>query len=658
MDRGLYFGADYYPEHWPRRRWETDAALMRELGLDVVRMAEFSWSRLEPEPGRYAFEWLDEAIAVLAAQGIKVVLGTPTAAPPAWLVEKHPDVLPVDYEGRTRHFGGRHHACQSNAALREHAVHYATALAKHYAGNPHVVGFQTDNELGNSHQTLCYCQSCAAAFRAWLEKRYGTVEALNRAWGTVFWSQEYNTFAQVNAPRLTATGHNPSALLDWKRFCSDLICEFNELQVAALREHAPGKFVTHNLMGFAEKVDYFKLGTQLDFVSHDQYPLAFFRPEGTPPHELAATLDLIRGLKEQSYWIMEQQAGITGWEVMGPAPKPGQLALWAQQSIAHGADCVVFFRWRSCAVGTEQYWHGILPHSGQPGRVYGELKRMIAKMRPVMPLLQGTAPKSRVAVVYSYDQLYALQIQPQRPGGMDYVDILLRYYEGFYRQNIPVDFVAEGADLSGYAVAVAPVQYLCTEAQAKRYADFVAKGGYLLMGCRAGVKDATNLCHTDGPLPGPLAGVLGVEVPEYTPLLENLPLTWGGQALEGEQWADVIQPKGAQVLATDAAGAPAVTVNRHGEGQACYVGTVPGPALALQLAREAARAAGLPALSTTPEGVALAHRETAQGRMVFVMNHTGEEKTLAVPESWQPAAENDGSPRLAPYEVKLWLDKA
>ena len=243
-----YFGVDYYPEHWPRERWETDARMMRDMGIGIVRMAEFSWAKMEPSEGDFRFEWLDEAIRVLSRHGIRTVLGTPTAAPPAWIIEKDPDILPVDEQGLRKHFGGRHHDCQSNPAYRAHVRRFVTAMASHFSDSPDVIGWQIDNELGNSHENLCLCEHCARAFRDWLKIRYGGIESLNEAWGTAFWSQQYSSFDQVPAPLVTPTAHNPSLLLNWKRFCSDLVADFLKMQSDILRAHCPNQFVTHNMM--------------------------------------------------------------------------------------------------------------------------------------------------------------------------------------------------------------------------------------------------------------------------------------------------------------------------------------------------------------------------------------------------------------------------
>ncbi len=335
MNTGFTFGTDYYPEHWPRQRWEQDAAMMEKLGIEVVRMGEFSWCRFEPEDGEFEFDWLDEAIELLGRHSIRTIVGTPTASPPVWLAEKYPEILPMDENGTRKSFGGRHHDCQSNPQYRHYVRRLVRKMVDHYSANENVVGWQVDNELGNSHEGLCMCDSCRNAFHGWLEARYGRIEKLNEAWGTAFWSQVYSRFDQIPAPRKTPTAHSPSLLLDWKRFCSDLVVDFSQEQVRILRELCPHQFITHNCMGIHPKTDYFKLAEQLDFVSNDQYPTGFYFDRPEPPAKLAAYLDFIRGLKEKNFWMMELQAGATGGDIVGKMPEPGQLKLWAFQIQPH-----------------------------------------------------------------------------------------------------------------------------------------------------------------------------------------------------------------------------------------------------------------------------------------------------------------------------------
>lgn len=658
----IFFGVDYYPEHWERARWDVDAKLMQEMGIQAVRMAEFSWHKLEPQEGQYDFAWLDEAIGLLAGYGIKTILGTPSAAPPAWMINKHPDILPIDREGRVRGFGGRHHDCQSNPVYREYIKKMVTRLAEHYGENLNVIGWQPDNELGNSHADLCTCDNCRRSFQTWLKNKYQTADKLNAAWGTAFWSQEYNDFSEVYTPRITVTGENPSAMLDWKRFCSDLVIDFTKEQTDIIRKYAKNQFITHNYMGFADKVDYYKLGELFDFVSHDQYPGGFFLPETATPHEknhvLAATLDVVRGYKDQTFWMMEQQSGITGWETMGRAPAPGQLSAWALQSVAHGADAIVFFRWRTCAVGTEQYWHGILPHSGNPGRRYEELKTTMQEILPLMKKMQGSMPKTEVGIVFSFEQDYAFQIQPHHKD-LDYIGQLQKYYKALYDQNIPVDFVSDKGDFSKYKLLVAPLQYLMNPELEDKYMSYVKNGGHLILTMRTGVKDDSNLCMIDRELPGRLSEVTGIEVLDYDCLRNtHVNVTYNGKEYQANIWSDLMRlaPE-TKIMAAYAsefyAGEPCITSHPYGKGTCYYIGTEPGEDLMQQIMESICTTAQIHRLAAPAEEVEYMTRENETTRWLFIINHSGE--TKKIPEiSNYTMVKGKQSGTLESYEVQIY----
>lgn len=658
----LIYGVDYYPEHWPIERWETDIQLMKEMGLDLVRLAEFSWSKLETKEGLYSFEWLDEAIALLEAAEIKVVLGTPSAAPPAWLISKDPGILPMDSQGRRIAFGGRHHACQSNETLREAIGTYVTTMAKRYGNHPNVVGWQIDNELGNSHHDLCHCPSCTRAFQKWLEERYKTIANLNENWGTAFWSQDYNDFGQIDTPKHLATGHNPSQVLDWRRFHSDLILDFHRHQKDIIRQFSPDRFITHNMMGFADTVNYYELGEQLDFASHDQYPSGHFRGEvDNLPALMAAELDMIRGVKQAPFWIMEQQSGITGWDVMGRLPKPGQLALWSMQTVAHGADAIIYFRWRVAAIGTEQYWHGILPHSGIPGRNYNELKDLIAKTKPLLHELQSAMPKPKVAMIFSYEQKHALSIQPNNPD-LNYQAHFQQIYNSFFRRQIPLDVIGVHQDLAAYKVVVAPLQYLMWPELAAKYRDYVSGGGNLILDMRAGVKHRNNINYSEGALPGLLADLLGISIHEYDPLLkEKVSITWSDTVGQGRLWADLIQidADSCEALASYSsdfyAETPAVTVNNYDRGKAIYVGSELDDSLWGRLIDHLGRDQDLGALGEAMPGLELVERETSDKRFLFALNHEEDSKQLHINENWQPYFPEATTNELAPFGFNVYF---
>ncbi len=661
IEMSIHFGVDYYPEHWPRERWETDAQLMKDMGVQVVRMAEFSWFKMEPQEGEFHFAWLEEAVNLLNQYGIKTILGTPTAAPPAWIIEKNPEIQPIDREGRRRFFGGRHHCCQSNKTYREHIKRFVTAMSEKFADNPGVIGWQIDNELGNSHADLCMCGSCRLNFQKWLLQKYGKIERLNDAWGTAFWSQGYNKFAQIRTPLITAAGENPSAMLDWKCFCSDLIVDFAKWQADIIRRNCPNHFITHNYMCFDDKVNYYDLGVLLDFVSNDVYPGGHWQNQpNQPEYETAAAHDVVRSYKKQPFWIMEQQSGIAGWEIMGRLPKPGQLSARAMQSVAHGADAVVFFRWRTCAMGTEQFWHGILGHSGKPGRIYNEVKHLTETFSNHMDALEGSMPKPEVAIVHSFRQNYAFQIQPHHPK-LTYVKELYKYYRAFFEKKIPVDFVQDTDDLSGYKLVIAPLQYLMTPELEQHYFDYVENGGHLVLTMRTGVKDATNLCMTDRELPGRLGDLCGITIPEYDCLLGTTGgVLYGKKEYVVKKWCDIIELRDAKALAEYSTGfyrqSPAITENEYGNGIAWYVGTEPGEELMEDLLAYFKRRSNVETLGTAADGVEMMTRETQDQVWLFVINHTDDEQVYHL-HDWYEMIEGEREEYLNPFEVQLFVKR-
>ena len=460
------FGVDYYPEHWPQDRWPIDAQLMQEAGFNTVRLAEFAWSRLEPRPDHFDFGWLDQAIAVLQTHGIQVVLGTPTASPPPWVMAMFPDAYRVPESGQRMSYGNRRAYCPTHPGYRERSRIITAAMAAHYAGHPAVIGWQTDNEFGDR----CYCPTCRAHFQAWLQRKYGSLDALNTAWGTVFWSHEYTEWSQIPAPLATAApfgegSHNPGLALDYYRCLSDAYVAFQREQVEILRQQCPHHFITHNLMGFGyDRLNYFDLAADLDFVTWDNYRRMqwTFHPD-VNPSDAALAHDTMRGLKQKNFWVMEQQAGPGGWQVVSVAPRPGELRLWAYQGIAHGADAIIFFRWRTARFGTEQYWHGLLDHDARPGRRYAEIKRMGAEIQRLGEPVAGASVHADVAMLLDYDSRFAFQIQANNPQ-FTYTGHFGAIYQAFHRRNVAVDVIAAAVDLSPYRLVVVPAYHVLPEA--------------------------------------------------------------------------------------------------------------------------------------------------------------------------------------------------
>ena len=509
----FYFGVDYYPEHWPESRWEVDAQMMQDAGINVVRLAEFAWAKMEPADEVFDFSWLDRAIEVLAHRGIVIVLGTPSAAPPPWLWQKIPDIALVDENGIAREYGSRREYSPTNSAYRAHAVRIARKMGEHYQDHPRVIGWQIDNEFGDR----CYSPGTRREFQRWLQRRYGSLDALNECWGTCFWSHIYTDWAQIPVPVQRVHGqHNPSLHLDYMRFMSDVYVEFQQSQVDALREVCPPEqFITHNFMGFGyPKLNYFDLARGLDLVVWDNYPRGFWikTPDiAATPMALGHTT--MRGLKKQNFWVMEQQSGQGSWDILPPTPRPGEIALWAYQAIAHGADGIVFFRWRTCRFGTEQFWHGILDHDGHGRRRYAEVKQMGQEIARIGDLIAGSEVRAKTAIVLSYDSRFAFQIQQNNPD-FSYERHFADYFAALHGANVPVDIVSTEDDLATYDLVIVPALYITKIEIVNRLEAFVERGGTLIVTARSGVKDHTNIV-VDLALPGLLAQLCGVEVQEY-----------------------------------------------------------------------------------------------------------------------------------------------
>jgi len=634
----IYFGADYYPEQWPEERWPEDARLMAEAGFNTVRLAEFAWSKMEPREGRYDFDWLDRAMGLLASRGMRVVLGTPTASPPPWLLARHPHIFRVREDGQRITFGNRRTYCPNSPAYHDFSWRIVACMAEHYANHPAVIGWQIDNEFGDR----CYCPVCTQAFQDWLRRRYGSLDHLNSKWGTVFWSHVYTDWGQIPVPFTTGGSPNPGLALDFSRFSSDSYVAYQQMQVDILREKCPRHFVTHNFMGFGyDRINYFDLAQSLDFVAWDNYPCTQWSAQGqVDPRHAALASDTMRGLKRRSFWVMEQQAGASGWEIVAAAPRAGELRLWAYQAIAHGADAIIFFRWRTARYGTEQYWHGLLDHDGRPSRRYAEIKRMGGEIQRSAAQIGGSLIRPSVAMLLSYDSRFAFQIQANNPQ-FSYTGQFLGFYGPLFRRQVPLDVVMPTADLSAYKLVVAPALHVVSEAVAENLKRFVQAGGVLALTPRTGVKDDYNAVVAMR-FPGLLAELCGVEVEEYDslpagvsqPLEFTVPELVPGAPVLASVWCDMLQTKGASVVARYTrdyyAGKPAITLNRSGRGQAVYVGTVGEEPLCEVLADWLLSLAGVQPLLAAPEGVEVTERWQGDRRLLFLLNHSQQEQQVTL----------------------------
>lgn len=467
-------GVCYYPEHWEESEWVTDASRMAEVGLTWVRIGEFAWSRMEPTYGQYDLNWLDRAIETLGAAGLKVVLGTPTATPPRWMLTRHPDMLAYDKMGNPRGFGSRRHYDFAHKGYRTECARITEVLAKRYGANPYVAAWQTDNEYACHDTVLSYSPTALVAFRNWLAQKYQSPQALNRAWGNVFWSMEYASFDEVGLPNLTVTEASPAHVMDFRRFASDMVVEFNRIQTDIIRAHSPAP-IAHNYMGQVTDFDHFAVGADLDIASWDAYPIGFlsdrvvasaeykrrFLRQGDPDfqafhHDLYRAVGAQRhggSVAEGRWWIMEQQPGPVNWAPWNPDPLPGMTRLWAHEAFAHGAEAVCYFRWRQAPFAQEQMHAGLLRPDSAPAPAYHEAME-VARELAAMPQV-GTA-RAKAGLVFDYASDWAWATQPQ---GCDfsYFRLVFETYRGLRRLGLNVDILPPNTrDLSPYAIVLAP----------------------------------------------------------------------------------------------------------------------------------------------------------------------------------------------------------
>lgn len=618
MKRAL--GVCYYPEHWPESVWAEDAALMADAGLSWVRICEFAWSRLEPKPNSFDFDWLDRAIETLGRRGLKVVLCTPTATPPRWMLTRHPDMLAVDAGRRERGFGSRRHYCFSHRGYREECARITRALAERYGGNPHVAAWQTDNEYGCHDTVLSYSAAAKAGFVAWLRARYGTVDRLNKAWGNVFWSMEYESFDDIGLPNLTVTEPNPAHLLDFRRYSSDQVVAFNKVQVEIIRTLSPDRPIIHNYLGRTAEFDHYRVGADLDFAAWDSYPLGFlaegtgrdsawkrrFLRQGDPDFQ-AFHHDLYRAVGKGRWWVMEQQPGPVNWAPYNPAPLDGMLRLWAWEAFAHGAEAVSFFRWRQAPFAQEQMHTGLLRPDSVAAQGLADVQAVARELALAPEVDTGPVP---VALVFDYESDWAWRTQPQGRD-FDYFSLVFESYQILRRFGLSVEILSpDGDDLSTYALVVVPglMHWRAPFVEALR-----SYKGIALIGPRTGSK--TEHFSIPPTLPPNIPDLLDMKVTHVETLPSDAPVPLkNGGTFKG--WREFVEVGSrAHIVETTADGHAALVA----QGALRYVAGRPDRDAATRLLRAICAKAGLETLDL-PDGL----RVRDAGRFRFVFNYEAE----------------------------------
>ena len=651
----MRLGAAWYPEQWPESRWDADLTLMEKAHMHVVRVAEFAWSSMEPSEGHFEFGWLDRAIALAAKHHIQVVLGTPTAAPPAWLTTKYPETLRVEEDGRRDEHGNRQQFSFTNPTYRRFAARIAEQMAEHYGHNPNVVGWQLDNELA----APSFDSTAKAAFHAWLQKKYGNIGELNRRWATAYWSQTYDNFDEVP---VHSRGENPALLLDWKRFVTDTWVSYCDNQIAAMRPHLDARqWITTNTMHWFTGFDHYNLHEGLDIAAWDDY-----WPDGHPDYVFNGALhDLVRGYKRQNFWLMETQPAFVNWGPVNVALAPGVTRELAWQAIGHGADAVLYWQWRSAPNGQEEYHGTLVGADGQPVPVYNEIARFGADLERTSKALEGTSPHTDVAVLQDYDSGWAIGFQ-KHTNKFDYDSQVVQVYRALHPDGdggvTSLDMLSPTADLSGYKAVFAPVLNVLPDATAKHLLAYVEQGGTLVLGARSGMKDADNGLQPMGQ-PGPLGKALGARVAQFYALDKPAAIDGGGEATVWAEALETTDPATNVLLRYGKGngwleGQPAAVAHSYGKGTIAYVGaTLDDATLRRVLLPLLAQRGVTPEFHDLPKDVEVMERSGNGHRVWIVLNHAATAQTVELHHAGTDllkGVHSDGRFELPPHEVAVF----
>ncbi|GGX85090.1 beta-galactosidase [Streptomyces fructofermentans] len=628
----LAYGADYNPEQWPREVWEEDVRLMREAGVNLVSVGIFSWARIQPARDEWDFGWLDEVMDLLHAGGIGVDLATATASPPPWLTTAHPEILPVTASGETVWPGARQHWRPTSPVFRDHALRLVRKMAERYAGHPALVAWHISNELG-CHNIYDYSDDAAGAFRDWLRARYTTLDSLNHAWGTAFWSQRYSDWQQILPPRLAASHPNPTQQLDFKRFSSDALKEYLCAERDVLREVTPDVPVTTNfmVMGGTKGMNYPDWAGEIDFVSNDHY----VHPGPQDRDELSFSANLTSGIADGLPWfLMEHSTSAVNWQAVNVAKRPGDLARDSLLHVAHGADAVCFFQWRQSAAGAEKYHSAMVPHAGADSEVFRAVAALGDTLRELAPVAGSEREPAKVGIVYDWDSWWASEQDSHPTSLLDYRQEALDWYSALLSLGVRADIVTTRTDLDRYDLLVAPVLHVVPAPLAKELARYVETGGHLVTTYFSGVVDENDHIWLGGH-PGALRDLLGIRIDEFGPLLDGETVRLEGAGTDtgtGSLWTDriTVTDPSTEVLASyrtgTYAGMPAVTRRPAGRGSAAYVSTRLGAAGLAGLLPELLAGAGVESeLPPSARGrVEQAVRHHGDTRYVFLVNRTDE----------------------------------
>jgi beta-galactosidase len=610
----IRLGCAWYPEQWPESRWPEDLRLMRQAGINTVRVAEFAWSRMETTEGQFTFGWLERAVELAAGHGMQVVMGTPTATPPAWLTQRYPEVLAIRDNGRQAVHGMRCHYSPTSQVYRGFCRRIAEELAKRFGHHPQVIGWQIDNE----YNSYSYDDETRRKFQDWLRLRFGTLETLAERWSTAYWSQDYSDWSQIPLP---VGGHNPGLVLAFRQFMSHVYVEFQRVQIEAIRQHAdPRQWIAHNYMKWFDAFDHYEVSKDLDLVSWAMH-------------------DLVRGLKRKNFWLMETQPGQVNWSSINTVLDRGEVRAMAWHAIGHGADAVCYWQWRSALNGQEQMHGTVLAADGNPRPVYHEIAQIGQELDKVSSYLEGTTPSAQIALLHSYDDRWAINLQ-RHHRDFDPIRHLLAYYSPLRVTGQPIDIVHPRAPLSDYSLVIGPNLNILDGETARHLLAYVQDGGHLVLGPRSGMKDSDNALLPSRQ-PGPLAEPLGAHVEEYYALAQPVPVA--GELGQGtaQIWAEQLQtdaPDASVLLCYGASNGwldeqPAMVTRVVGKGRMTYIAAWLEPDLMQRVAQWLLEVSAVdPVWEALPDGVELCPRVNADQQVFVVINHTPQPQVVALPQ--------------------------
>ena len=630
---GILYGGDYNPNQWPREIWDEDMRMFRDARINSATINVFSWAKIQPAEDRYDFSELDDMVDMLSRENYEIVLATSTGALPAWMAAKYPEVERTDYEGRHHKFGHRHNACPNSPVFQKYSAALAGKLAERYGSNPQVKCWHISNEYGGE----CYCENCAKAFRVWLQKKYGTIEELNKAWNMEFWGHTIYDWEEIVLPNALGEGIGTEKTafagisIDYRRFNSDSMLANFMAERDAIREYDKETPITTNLMGTYKGLDYFKWAKEMDIVSWDNYPRY-----DTPWSHTAMCHDLMRGLKDAPFMLMEQTPSQQNWQPYNSLKRPGQMRAQSYQTLAHGADTIQFFQLRRSVGACEKFHGAVIEHVGTENtRVFREVKQLGEELEKLGGILPGSVNEAQVGVVFDWDNYWALEYTSGPSVDLTYVPHIHEYYRYFYDRNIAVNMVPVDADFSKYKLIVAPVLYMVKDGMAQALEAFVEKGGTLVLTYMSGIVGQSDNVHLGG-YPGPLRRLAGVWVEEIDALAPeqfNQVVMDSGESCKCGLVCELMHLEGAESLGTYGddfyKGMPAVTRNSFGKGHVYYVGTHMEEAGLDNILDKAAAEAEVESVVSGGEGLEIVCRKTKEGKkLYFVMNFGEQERTL------------------------------